>query len=127
MQLVRRGEVKVESNIASSFSTSAGVRTKDAFKRWDTSSSFDLVLHITTGDDVTTKQVLLRLTDIAYTRFEQLCIENGKLVFTSGYSLDKNNTKTGSAELKASTSYFLKVVKSGSAVQFYLSSDGESY
>lgn len=127
MQLVRRGEVKVESNIASSFSTSAGVHTKDAFKRWDKSSSFDLVMYITTGDDVTTKQVLLRLTDIAYGRFEQLCIENRKLVFTSGYSLSNSNTKTGSAELKASTSYFLKVVKSGRAVQFYLSSDGESY
>lgn len=119
MQLVRWGEIKVESNIASGFTSKAGVHTPDAFKRWDTLSSFDLVLCITTGDDVTTKQVLLRLSS---THDEQLCIENGKLVFTSGGS-----SKIGSAELKASTSYFLKVVKSGSSVQFCLSDIDASY
>ena len=111
MQLVRVGDVRVESN-TSTFGVNSYLRTPAFFNLTNT-SSFELVLKFTTGDDVITQQTLFRQS----TAFDfGLYIDNSKLVYRAANA-------TSSASLSPNSTYYMKVVKNCTVVDIYLSSN----
>lgn len=116
MNLVEIGDVDIQSNIATKFNVNSGLRTPQCFE-WTNSNSFELVFKIITGDDVTTKQILFRLSD-AYKM--NLCLSDGKLL------VEYNNT-TSSATFMTNTVYYIKVVKNGTQIDVYRSIDNVNF
>ena len=122
IQLVYVGDIQVKSNIASDFSEGNGLRTPSFF-RMSSSTNFDILLKITIGADAAStlaKQVLLRMSTIDQTHKMCLCIGNSKLVF-------EETGAVGTCEYNAGVPYYVKIVKNGTQLQVYRSTDNSSF
>jgi hypothetical protein len=116
MQLVEIGDVDVASNIALKFNTKSGFRTP-MYLNWTSSSSFELLLKITTSDDINTKQIIYRMGNEYKCN---LCLFNSRLYIESCNA-------TSTTTFNKNTTYFLKIIKNGVSVDIYSSTDNEKF
>ena len=117
MQLVKIGNVEVNSNIAEKYNVGSGLRTPDYFD-WNLKNSFTLVLKLTTGSDVKSKQIIWRMSD--YSNKCNLCLYDSKLLVEA-------NSAASSTTFAANTTYYLKIEKNGTSLVVYRSTDGVNF
>lgn len=113
------------TGVMSGFSSSNYLQLQNAFN--PSSSPWEIVLKIKTGNDITSKQKITGASGTNYI-LPSFYIENSKL----GFQGSANGSSwlfetTGSATLQTNTEYWLKASFTGTAYKLEISTDGSSY
>jgi hypothetical protein len=122
MYLHAYGDIQEDNDTVSGFSRDNYVRTPTTVD-WTNSNSFELVLKLKTGKNVTSLQNLVSVAPVMYSTVGAYCdvtafsldleIVKGKLRWAQGNAIGKQ-------ELEKETTYYVKLSKIGPALKIYL-------
>lgn len=125
VNIIPIGDLSIDNGVLSNFSNDHYARSMQSFNPG--SSKWSIVLKITTGADVSSTQSLIGSSTSTYDPVV-LYINNGKFAFGISYNITQTDASaTGSYNVQANTTYYVKLEWTGTQYRLSYSTDGTNF